>query len=50
MYCQNSNCLTEMHKDRGSGLAPWPRRLTAAPPRLEDIGISPEEFVEDTVS
>jgi len=38
-----------MHKERGSGLVPWPKRLTAAPPRLEDIGVSPEQFHEDTV-
>ena len=41
---------SEMHKERGSGLVPWPQRRTAAPPRLEDIGVSPEEFSEDTVS
>ncbi|KAJ6754326.1 METHYLTRANSFERASE PMT9-RELATED [Salix purpurea] len=38
----------KMHKERGSGLVPWPKRLTAAPPRLEDIGVSPEQFHEDT--
>ncbi|PON46449.1 hypothetical protein TorRG33x02_325810 [Trema orientale] len=37
-----------MHKEKGSGLVTWPQRLTAAPPRLEDIGVSPEEFSEDT--
>lgn len=41
---------TEMHKERWSGLLPWPQRLTAAPPRLEEIGVSAEEFQEDTVS
>lgn len=41
---------TGMHKERWSGLLPWPQRLTAAPPRLEEIGVSSEEFHEDTVS
>uniref|UniRef100_A0A7N0T4S5 Methyltransferase n=1 Tax=Kalanchoe fedtschenkoi TaxID=63787 RepID=A0A7N0T4S5_KALFE len=45
-------CITpyseKMHKEKGSGLAPWPQRLTTAPPRLEDINISPEDFFEDT--
>lgn len=40
---------TEMHMVRGSGLVPWPKRLTEAPPRLEEIGVSAEEFHEDTV-
>ncbi|XP_078433634.1 putative methyltransferase PMT9 [Wolffia australiana] len=31
-----------------SGLAPWPRRLSSPPPRLEEIGISAEAFKEDT--
>ncbi|KAF2308425.1 hypothetical protein GH714_009569 [Hevea brasiliensis] len=39
---------TKMHKVRGSGLVPWPQRLTEAPPRLEEIGVSAEEFHEDT--
>lgn len=39
-----------MHRDKGSGLEPWPQRLTAAPPRLKEIGISIEEFQKDTVS
>lgn len=38
----------KMHKEKGSGLVPWPKRLTAAPPRLEEIGIRSEEFQEDT--
>lgn len=38
----------KMHRERGSGLVPWPKRLTAAPPRLEEISISPEVFHEDT--
>lgn len=41
---------TEMHRERWSGLVPWPQRLTAAPPRLEEIGITAEEFQKDTVS
>lgn len=48
-YC-NFNYETEMHRARGSGLDPWPQRLTAASPRLEELGVSPEEFLEDTVS
>ncbi|CAK7328164.1 unnamed protein product [Dovyalis caffra] len=39
----------KMHKERGSGLVPWPQRLTAAPPRLEEIGVTPEQFRKDTV-
>lgn len=39
-----------MHKKKGTGLEPWPARLTAAPPRLEEIGVSPYEFHKDTVS
>lgn len=39
-----------MHKIRGTGLLPWPQRLTASPPRLEEIGSSADEFQEDTVS
>ncbi|KAF5740427.1 methyltransferase PMT9 [Tripterygium wilfordii] len=38
----------KMHKEKGSGLVPWPERLTAAPPRLEEIGVSPNEFHKDT--
>ncbi|KAI4350611.1 hypothetical protein L6164_005056 [Bauhinia variegata] len=38
----------KMHRKRGSGLVPWPERLTTAPPRLEEIGVTPEEFQEDT--
>ena len=38
-----------MHRAKGSGLVPWPQRLTTAPPRLEEIGVTPEEFQEDTV-
>ncbi|CAN1153634.1 Probable methyltransferase PMT9 [Linum perenne] len=38
----------QMHREKGTGLVPWPQRLIAAPPRLEDIGVGPEEFHEDT--
>lgn len=37
-----------MHKGKGSVLLPWPQRLTAPPPRLEEVGISAEEFQADT--
>ncbi|KAG8501514.1 hypothetical protein CXB51_003799 [Gossypium anomalum] len=34
-------CITpysaRMHKERWSGLLPWPQRLTGAPPRLEEL-------------
>ncbi|KAK7817346.1 putative methyltransferase pmt8 [Quercus suber] len=36
------------HRVKGSGLAPWPSRLTAAPPRLADFGYSNEMFEKDT--
>lgn len=39
-----------MHKEKGSGLEPWPQRLIAPPPRLEEIGVSPADFQKDTVS
>nr|POF03341.1 putative methyltransferase pmt9 [Quercus suber] len=39
----------EMHKEKGSGLVLWPQRLSAAPPRLEEIGVRREEFQEDTI-
>lgn len=35
------------HKTRGSGLAPWPARLTSPPPRLADFGYSNEMFEKD---
>lgn len=41
--------MTEMHREKGSGLEPWPKRLTTAPPRLGEIGVSVEEFLKDTV-
>lgn len=40
----------EVHKEKGTGLLPWPKRLTAPPPRLEEIGVTLEEFHKDTVS
>ncbi|KAM7267918.1 hypothetical protein ACFE04_010084 [Oxalis oulophora] len=42
-----SQYSAKMHKERGSGLVPWPSRLTSASPRLEEIGVSPEQFHED---
>lgn len=45
-------CITpysgKVHRQKGSGLVPWPQRLTTAPSRLEEFGISAEEFQEDT--
>lgn len=38
-----------MHVARGSGLAPWPARLTTAPPRLADFDYTSEMFAEDMV-
>jgi len=38
-----------MHKARGSGLAPWPARLTTPPPRLADFNYSTEMFEKDMV-
>ncbi|KAE8714635.1 putative methyltransferase PMT8 [Hibiscus syriacus] len=35
-------------KAKGSGLAPWPARLTSPPPRLADFGYSNEMFEKDT--
>lgn len=44
-------CITpyseQNQRDRGSGLAPWPSRLTTPPPRLADFGISTEMFEKD---
>lgn len=37
----------KMHHEKGTGLVPWPARLTAPPPRLEEVGVTPEEFHED---
>lgn len=39
-----------MHRQKGSGLVPWPQRLFSAPPRSEEVGVSAEEFKEDSVS
>nr|XP_011462272.1 PREDICTED: probable methyltransferase PMT3 [Fragaria vesca subsp. vesca]XP_011462273.1 PREDICTED: probable methyltransferase PMT3 [Fragaria vesca subsp. vesca] len=35
------------HKEKGSGLAPWPARLITPPPRLADFGYSNEMFEKD---
>ncbi|XP_048429755.1 probable methyltransferase PMT3 [Pyrus x bretschneideri] len=35
------------HRARGSGLAPWPARLTTPPPRLGDFGYSSDIFEKD---
>lgn len=40
---------TEMQRARGSGLAPWPARLTSPPPRLADFDYSAEMFEKDMV-
>ncbi|PSS30195.1 Methyltransferase [Actinidia chinensis var. chinensis] len=46
------SCITpysaKMHREKGISLEPWPKRLTAAPPRLEEINVSPDEFHEDS--
>lgn len=36
------------HNSKGSGLAPWPARLTSPPPRLSDFGYSSDMFEKDT--
>lgn len=41
--------LTEHHRDKGSGLVPWPARLTSPPPRLIDLGYAAENFEMDMV-
>ena len=41
--------LSDDHRSRGSGLAPWPARLTAPPPRLADFGYSSEMWEKDMV-
>ncbi|KAF6154765.1 hypothetical protein GIB67_032377 [Kingdonia uniflora] len=45
-------CITpysnQNHRAKGSGLAPWPARLTFPPPRLSDFGYSNEMFEKDT--
>ncbi|KAI4970530.1 hypothetical protein ZWY2020_001444 [Hordeum vulgare] len=44
-------CITpyskRVNKVKGSELLPWPQRLTAPPPRLEEIGISSKNFSKD---
>lgn len=42
--------FAEMHRDGGSGLAPWPARLTTPPPRLADLYVTADTFEKDTVS
>ncbi|KAH1078151.1 hypothetical protein AAZX31_19G151600 [Glycine max] len=37
----------QMHKAKGSDLAPWPARLTTPPPRLAEIHYSTEMFEKD---
>ncbi|KAJ6817064.1 putative methyltransferase PMT3 [Iris pallida] len=45
-------CITpyseQIQRARGSGLAPWPARLTSPPPRLIDLEYSSEMFEKDT--
>lgn len=41
--------LSEIQRAKGSGLSPWPARLTTPPPRLADFGYSNEMFEKDTV-
>lgn len=41
--------LSDDNRAKGSGLAPWPARLTTPPPRLADFGYSNEMFEKDTV-
>ncbi|KAF3456770.1 hypothetical protein FNV43_RR01424 [Rhamnella rubrinervis] len=38
----------KVQRVKGSGLAPWPARLTTPPPRLADFGYSNEMFEKDT--
>nr|KYP74166.1 hypothetical protein KK1_006834 [Cajanus cajan] len=44
-------CITrysdQMHRIKGSGLAPWPARLTTPPPRLADFNYSTAMFETD---
>ncbi|PQQ03438.1 putative methyltransferase PMT3 [Prunus yedoensis var. nudiflora] len=44
-------CITpysdQNHRAKGSGLAPWPARLTSPPPRLGDFGHSNDVFEKD---
>ncbi|XP_068665111.1 probable methyltransferase PMT3 [Aristolochia californica] len=45
-------CITpyseQTQRAHGSGLVPWPARLTAGPPRLADFGYSNNMFEKDT--
>ncbi|KAG4192329.1 hypothetical protein ERO13_A07G149700v2 [Gossypium hirsutum] len=45
-------CITpysnQVHRSKGSALAPWPARLTTPPPRLADLGYSDDMFIKDT--
>nr|CAB3477217.1 unnamed protein product [Digitaria exilis] len=38
----------KMHRDGGTGLAPWPARLTTPPPRLSDLYVTADTFEKDT--
>ncbi|KAM0941881.1 putative S-adenosyl-L-methionine-dependent methyltransferase [Dioscorea sansibarensis] len=44
-------CITryseQMHRDKGTGLASWPERLTTPPPRLAELDISTDAFEKD---
>ncbi|KAI4352293.1 hypothetical protein L6164_006560 [Bauhinia variegata] len=44
-------CITpyseQMHRAKGSGLAPWPARLVTPPPRLADFNYTTEMFEKD---
>lgn len=46
-FCFSSS---DDHKTKGSGLAPWPARLTTPPPRLADFGYSSDMFEKDMVN
>ncbi|XP_022134004.1 probable methyltransferase PMT9 [Momordica charantia] len=43
-----SRYSAKMHREKGSGLVPWPQRLVSAPPRLQEVSVSAEEFKEDS--
>ncbi|XP_011626481.1 probable methyltransferase PMT9 isoform X2 [Amborella trichopoda] len=50
-YVPMKACITvyskNMHRAKGSGLVPWPQRLSTPPPRLQELNISNEEYLED---
>lgn len=51
--CKHLSALhfsSDDHASKGSGLAPWPARLTSPPPRLADFGYSSDMFEKDTVN